>query len=82
MKKKPFRRKTNRQKSAERKCLFCTHSDIEIDYKNLEVLAKFITSKAKISSRRVNRNCAKHQRRVAKEIKRARFLALLPYIPQ
>ena len=56
--------------------MFCKDS-IVIDYKNLEVLSRFINVKGRITSRRINGNCAKHQRKVAREIKRARFLALL-----
>lgn len=51
-----------------------------IDYKNVEFLRKFLNVKGKIVSRRSSGNCAKHQRKVSVAIKRARFLALLPYV--
>lgn len=61
-----------------KRCRFC-NTDMTIDYKDLGLLRKFINMKGKISSRRINRNCARHQRRIAQAVKRARFLALLPY---
>ncbi|MDD5070456.1 MAG: 30S ribosomal protein S18 [Candidatus Omnitrophica bacterium] len=60
-------------------CNFCKKEQ-EIDYKNLELMSNYVSSKGKIVSRRISGNCAKHQRKVAREIKRARFLALLPYV--
>ncbi|HEC69474.1 MAG TPA: 30S ribosomal protein S18 [Candidatus Omnitrophica bacterium] len=68
-------RKTVRFK---KRCIFCKDKT-PIDYKDVGLLSKFINVKGKITSRRVNGNCAKHQRKLAKAIKRARFLALLPY---
>jgi len=50
-----------------------------IDYKNTNLLRDFMTDRGKILPRRATGNCAKHQRRVSEEIKRARFVALLPY---
>jgi small subunit ribosomal protein S18 len=63
----------------KKKCMFCKEK-LTINFKNLDTLARFINVKGRITSRRVNGNCAKHQRRVSREIKRARFLALLPYV--
>ena len=84
-KKKNIRKKDTRRKSRQagirKVCRFCKEKQ-EIDYKNVELLAHFINSKGKITSRRANGNCAKHQRKVANALKRARFLALLPYIPR
>ena len=60
-------------------CVFC-RKGLEIDYKNVELLSRFVSSKGKIASRRISGNCAKHQRKVAREVKRARFLSLLPYL--
>ncbi|MBR4351120.1 MAG: 30S ribosomal protein S18 [Bacilli bacterium] len=50
-----------------------------LDYKNAEDLKKYINEKGKILPRRVTGTCAKHQREVAKQIKRARMIALLPF---
>jgi len=52
-----------------------------IDYKDVVTLSRCITNRGKIGSRRKTRACAKHQRQLATAIKRARFLALLPYAP-
>ena len=51
----------------------------EIDYKNVDILKKYINDKGKILPRRVTGACAKHQRHIAEQIKRARAIALLPY---
>ena len=60
-------------------CVFCKN-ELDIDYKNIELLTRYISSRGKILSRRISGNCAKHQRKVAKEIKVARFLNLIPYV--
>ncbi|MDD4294376.1 MAG: 30S ribosomal protein S18 [Candidatus Omnitrophica bacterium] len=62
----------------KRTCGFCKKEE-DIDYKNLELLGKYISSKGKIHSRRVTNICAKHQRKISREIKRARILGLLPF---
>ncbi len=51
-----------------------------IDYKNADVLKKYIPDRGKISPRRVTGTCAFHQRKLAMAVKRARFMALLPYV--
>lgn len=58
-------------------CYMCTGKDI--DYKDVEVLRKYINDKGKILPRRVTGACAKHQRHIAEQIKKARAIALLPY---
>jgi len=60
-------------------CFFCTQDVTNIDYKETAILRKFISAQAKILPPRKTGVCAKHQRRLAQAIKRARFLALLPY---
>lgn len=60
-------------------CRFCTQK-IKIDYKEPDGLRRFITERGKILPRRITGTCAKHQRKLAVEIKRARALALLPYV--
>lgn len=59
-------------------CQFCKTNQ-EPDYKNTEVLEKYLKG-LKITPREINANCAKHQRKLAKEIKKARFLAYLPFV--
>lgn len=65
---------------AKRKvCVFCADKSAQIDYKDTFKLRKFISEKSKIVPRRISGNCAKHQREVTEAIKRARYIALLPY---
>ena len=61
-------------------CPFCK-SRMKIDYKDVSVLSRYISGQGKIVSRRRSRTCAKHQRSLAQAIKRARYLAMLPYAP-
>ena len=58
-------------------CYMCTGKDI--DYKDVETLKRYINDKGKILPRRVTGACAKHQRHIAEQIKKARAIALLPY---
>ena len=60
-------------------CYFCQQKDIEIDYKDTELLNRFISGQAKIISPRRTGTCAKHQRKLTKEIKKARITGLLPF---
>ena len=60
-------------------CEFCKDSNKDINYKNVKVLQKFISFYGKIEPRKRSGCCAKHQRIMAREIKRARQVALLPF---
>jgi len=61
-------------------CPFCAEK-VNIDYKDVAKLRRYISDRARIEPRRRTGTCAKHQRRLALAIKRARYLALLPYTP-
>ena len=61
-------------------CRFCADKSLTIDYKDPKLLRSFITERGKIVPRRISGNCAKKQRELAVAIKRARHLALLPYL--
>lgn len=63
-----------------RVCSFCVDKVESIDYKETHKLRKYITERGKILPRRISGNCAKHQRQVTVAIKRARHIALLPYM--
>jgi len=63
-------------------CKFCYDKNLDIDYKNVKLLEQFITDRGKILPRRVTGTCAKHQRGVAIAIKRARIIALIPFVEQ
>jgi len=62
-----------------RSCYFCQHNITEMDYKHAESLRRFTSSYGKIVPRRKSGVCTAHQRKLAISIKRARFMALLPY---
>ncbi len=69
-------KKTSRRKV----CSFCVDKVEDIDYKDVAKLRRYITEKGKILPRRQTGTCAKHQRALTTAIKRARFMALLPYV--
>jgi small subunit ribosomal protein S18 len=60
-------------------CFFCSNKDKELDYKDVGLLRRFVAESFKISPRRFTGTCAKHQRKLSTEIKKARLMALLPY---
>lgn len=60
-------------------CAFCLEKSKVIDYKDISTLRRFLTERGKIKSRRKTGTCAKHQRRLAIAVKRARHLAILPF---
>ena len=66
--------------SRRRACRFCTDKEIVIDYKDPKTLKNFVTERGKIVPRRIFGTCAKHQRQLTEAVKRARQLALLPYM--
>ena len=66
--------------SRSRICQFCTNKELEIDYKNTELLKRYIDETGRIRPRRQTGTCAKHQRVLAKAIKNARHIALLPFV--
>ena len=63
-----------------RQCFFCSQNLNEIDYKEVDLLRRFVSSQAKIIDPKHTNICARHQRRLAEAIKRARHMALLPFV--
>ena len=61
-------------------CFFCQERIDVVDWKDISLLRKYLSDRAKIRSRRVNGNCPRHQRQVAKAIRNAREMALLSYL--
>ena len=61
-------------------CQFCADKTETFDYKDVEKLRKYVTERGKILPKRITGNCAMHQREVTTAIKRARIVALLPYV--
>jgi len=76
----PVKRKRRKRYQEQAKCRFCREKVQEIDYKDIPALSKLTTQQGKIFSRKRSGNCAKHQRSAMRAIKRARFLALMPYV--
>lgn len=64
----------------KRACRFCSEKVAHIDYKDLERIGRYVTERGKILPSRLTGTCAKHQRVLTRAIKRARFMALLPYV--
>lgn len=63
-----------------KQCYFCTNNLKNIDYKETDLLKKFLDQQAKIVSKEQTGVCAKHQRKLARAVKRSRFLALIPFV--
>jgi small subunit ribosomal protein S18 len=70
------------QLKRRRTCRFCDNKEIYIDYKDEKRLLRFMSEQGKIIPKRITGTCAKHQRQLVRAIKRARHLALLPYVSE
>jgi small subunit ribosomal protein S18 len=66
----------------KRNCFFCKEHVAEIDYKNVNQLRRYVSEKGKIRSRRITGACRRHQVQIAQAVKRAREMALLPYVAE
>lgn len=81
---KPRAQKKGRPHDPARRryCSFCKEKVAEVDYKDIPSLRRFISERGKIKSRRVSGACRLHQRQIAAAVKRAREMALLPYVAE
>ena len=80
---RPARRPRKGARRPRRKvCAFCADKNLVIDYKDTARLKKYISEKGKILPRRMMGTCAKHQRQLSTAIKRARSIALMPYVAE
>jgi small subunit ribosomal protein S18 len=77
---KSSNRKRHRRFREQAKCRFCRLKIDEVDYKDVPTLIKLTTQQGKVFSRKRSGNCARHQRSCTRAIKRARILALMPYV--
>ena len=77
---RPERPARGARKGRKKVCSFCVDKIESIDYKDAGKLRKFVSERSKILPRRVTGTCARHQRELTTAIKRARHIALLPYI--
>ena len=74
----PMKRRGGRRR--KKGCVFCGKEDSEIDYKDIAKLKRYVSERGKILPRRITGNCAKHQRALTVAIKRARHMAMMPYV--
>ena len=74
------RRPGNGMRRRKKVCAYCFEEGKSIDYKDVASLKKFISERGKILPRRITGTCAKHQRELTVAIKRARQIALMPYV--
>jgi small subunit ribosomal protein S18 len=74
----PMRRRPMRRR--KKVCVFCADPNQVIDYKDANLVRKYISERGKILPRRITGNCAKHQRALTVAVKRARQIALIPYV--
>jgi small subunit ribosomal protein S18 len=78
-----FRQRRGRRFAPRRKvCYFCSEKSNGIDYKDVDLLRRFVSDRGKIRPRRQTGVCAKHQRQLTVAIKRARHMALLPFVAE
>ena len=70
------------RRTKKKVCMFCVDKVETIDYKDTAKLRRYISEKGKIVPRRISGNCAKHQRQLTAAIKRARTIALLPFVAE
>jgi small subunit ribosomal protein S18 len=71
-----------RDRRRRKVCAFCADHSVQIDYKEVNRLRRYLSERAKIEPRRKTGTCAEHQRALSVALKRARHVALLPYAPQ
>jgi small subunit ribosomal protein S18 len=72
--------KREKRPMRKKKCKFCLDRVTYIDYKDERRVRRFMTDRGKITPRRITGTCAKHQRMLAAAVKRARLIALVPYV--
>ena len=70
----------NQKNNVAKACYYCVNNRLIVDYKDIGTLRRFVSSYMKIAPRRRSGLCAKHQRQVAREIKKARQASLMAYI--
>ena len=75
-------RRPRGRKPRRKVCQFCVEKVQHIDYKDVTRLRRFTSERGKILPRRMTGTCAKHQRQLSSAIKRARFVALMPYVAE
>jgi len=80
LKPKISKRDRKGDRGRRKSCPYCQDKIVDVDYKDIGSLRRFVSERGKIRGRRVSGACRKHQSQVATAVKRARELALLPYV--
>ena len=76
------KRATKDRRPKRKPCNFCTDKAIDVSYRDVNRLKKYVSERGKIVPRRISGTCAKHQRMLTVAIKRARVIAFLPYVSE
>ena len=76
----PMKRRGGRRR--KKVCVYCADKNAVIDFKDVNKLKRYVSERGKILPRRITGNCAKHQRALTVAIKRARHIALMPYVAE
>ena len=76
----PMKRRGGRRR--KKVCVYCADKNAVIYYKDVNKLKRYVSERGKILPRRITGNCAKHQRALTVAIKRARHIALMPYVAE
>lgn len=82
LKKKPRREGAKKKVFKKKPCRFCLDKIVDIDYLDYQKFQKLITERGKIMPSRITGNCAKHQRQLARAIRKARVIGLLPFVSE
>jgi len=75
-----MRKRPQKTSTEPRQCYFCQNAEIPIDYKNVQLMRRFMSPHAKLLGRKRTGACATHQHRVVQALKRGRHMALLPFV--
>ncbi|TAM78420.1 30S ribosomal protein S18 [bacterium] len=79
----PKKKASKKDRKPKRKvCSFCVDKIVDVNYKDVTRLRRFVSERGKILPRRISGNCAKHQRALTVAVKRARFIAFLPFVAE
>ena len=76
------KRAVKERRTKRKPCNFCADKVLDISYRDINRLKKFVSERGKIVPRRISGNCAKHQRMLTVAVKRARVIAFLPYVAE
>ena len=76
------KRAVKERRTKRKPCTFCADKVLDISYREVNRLRKYVSERGKIVPRRISGNCAKHQRLLTVAIKRARVIAFLPYVSE